>query len=43
MFNSLVLNETEEEVEAEFSNRRYIMPRTTWFVNFSFDHLMVAL
>ncbi|CAN7058923.1 unnamed protein product [Brassica oleracea var. botrytis] len=29
MLNSLVLNETEEEVEEEFSNRRYITPRTT--------------
>ena len=31
VFNNLVANETEEEVEAEFSNRRYIMPRKSCF------------
>lgn len=30
MFNNLVVNETEE-VEAEFSNGRYIMPRKSCF------------
>ncbi|KAG7597584.1 MT-A70-like [Arabidopsis suecica] len=30
-FNNLVVNETGEEVEAEFSNRRYIMPRKSCF------------
>ncbi|KAF8104207.1 hypothetical protein N665_0176s0021 [Sinapis alba] len=31
VFDNLVVNETEEEVEAEFSNRRYIMPRESCF------------
>ncbi|CAA7013608.1 unnamed protein product [Microthlaspi erraticum] len=31
VFNNLVVNESEEEVEAEFSNRRYIMPRKSCF------------
>lgn len=31
VFNNLVVNETEEEVEAEFSHRRYIMPRKSCF------------
>lgn len=31
VFNNLVANETEEEVDAEFSNRRYIMPRKSCF------------
>lgn len=31
VFNNLVVNEIGEEVEAEFSNRRYIMPRNSCF------------
>lgn len=31
VFNNLVVNESEEEVEAEFSGRRYIMPRKSCF------------
>lgn len=31
VFNNLVVNETGEEVEAEFSNRRLIMPRNSCF------------
>ncbi|XP_010498348.1 PREDICTED: methyltransferase-like protein 2 [Camelina sativa] len=31
VFNNLVVNESGEEVEAEFSNRRYIMPRKSCF------------
>lgn len=31
VFNNLVVNETEAEVGAEFSNRRYIMPRKSCF------------
>ncbi|KAL1207809.1 Methyltransferase-like protein 2 [Cardamine amara subsp. amara] len=31
VFNNLVVNETEEEVEAECSNWRYIMPRKSCF------------
>ncbi|XP_006416515.2 methyltransferase-like protein 2 isoform X2 [Eutrema salsugineum] len=31
VFNNLVVNEAEEEVEAEFSNRRYIVPRKSCF------------
>ncbi|KAJ0257376.1 Methyltransferase-like protein 2 [Hirschfeldia incana] len=31
VFNNLVVNETEEEVEAECSNRRYIMPSKSCF------------
>ncbi|KAG2303308.1 hypothetical protein Bca52824_031959 [Brassica carinata] len=31
VFDNLVVNETEEEVEAEFSKRRYIMPRESCF------------
>lgn len=31
VFNNLVVNETEEDIDAEFSNRRYIMPRKSCF------------
>lgn len=46
VFNSLVVNETEEEVEAEFSNRRYIMPRKSCFYmvcEFFLAHFMISV
>ncbi|WZZ58074.1 methyltransferase-like protein 2 [Brassica napus] len=39
VFNNLVANETEEEVDAEFSNRRYIMPRKSCFYMSDLLHL----
>ncbi|KFK44069.1 hypothetical protein AALP_AA1G212000 [Arabis alpina] len=39
VFNNLVVNEREEEVEAEFSNRRYIMPRKSCFYMSDLQHI----
>ncbi|KAL0694890.1 hypothetical protein Bca4012_062070 [Brassica carinata] len=39
VFDNLVVNETEEEVEAEFSNRRYIMPRESCFYMSDLQHI----
>ncbi|CAN8312568.1 unnamed protein product [Cochlearia groenlandica] len=39
VFDSLVANETEEDVEAEFLNKRYIMPRKSCFYMSDLMHI----